>query len=455
MRTLAARADAPAPWELLARLPAAVRPVLLLDAAGGRSVLTWDPDEIRHGRLRPRGAEPRGGPAGRWPLAEQDPARELERAWAGERWEDEEGGAGPAWIGWFAAGCAHAYEPYPWAAPDPSGLPDWSFARYRRAVCWDPGGGARLRAALAAEEDGAAWREEFDGLCGRPAAEPEPRTPPPALAPERPGEDFRAAVARLRGWIGAGELFQANLSHAVSGPAGVPPRALFARVARGQPTRHGAYWEGGAEAGGAALLSHSPELFLRVRGAALETRPIKGTAPRGADPAADARAAAALDADAKEQAELAMIVDVARNDLGRVACAGGVEVASAGEVETFPTLFHRAATVRARWDPALGFARLWRAVFPPASVTGAPKVRALRAIAELEGEERGPYCGALGWWRPGPAPQGEFSVLIRTAVQRDGRLRLRVGAGVVWDSDPEREWRETLLKARYWSTLPA
>ena len=149
-----------------------------------------------------------------------------------------------------------------------------------------------------------------------------------------------------------------------------------------------------------------------------------------------------------------MIVDMARNDLGRVALPGSVRVISPGEVEAFPTLFHRTATVRARWDPALGFAPLWRAVFPPASVTGAPKVRALRAIAELEGEERGPYCGALGYWIPGREPQGDFAVLIRTAVHARGRLRLRVGAGIVWDSDPQREWEESCLKGRYLEAVP-
>ena len=322
-------------------------------------------------------------------------------------------------------------------------------------MVWDAEGVAQLRGAAVDGTESAAWREEFTQLCApSPAsAECSSRLPAVQLAPERSAEDFRAGVRRLRAWIGAGELFQANLSHAMSGVFAGDARALFARLALQQPTRHGAYWEGVSETGPAALLSHSPELFLRVRGEALESRPIKGTAPRGRDAADDARLAASLDTDSKELAELAMIVDMARNDLGRVARAGSVEVLSAGEVERFATLHHRTATVRARWDPSLGFARLWAAVFPPASVTGAPKVRALQAIAELELEERGPYCGALGWWRPGARPEGEFSVLIRTAVAAGGRLRLRVGAGIVWDSDPQREWEETLLKSRYWSTL--
>lgn len=455
VREAARCAAAPAPAAVLARLPRAARATLLLDQTGGRTILAWDPDCVLEGRLRPPPGvtpAPRGTPAVRWPCSTQDPARVLERAWAGEEWEFEEGGGGPGWIGWFAAECAHAFEPAPWMRPDPSGLPDWSFARFRRTIVWETDGAARLLAAGSRAEC-ERWQAEFARLCAPAPGAPEAELAPVRLQPERPREEFLAAVRRLRAWIGAGELFQANLSHPLSGSFAGDPRVLYARLARTQPTRHGAYWEGGGEAGAAALLSHSPELFLRVEGEALATRPIKGTAPRGADADADARLAAALDADAKERAELAMIVDMARNDLGRVARAGSVTVVSAGEVERYPTLHHRTATVQARWDPAQGFARLWAAVFPPASVTGAPKVRALQAIAELEGEARGPYCGALGWWRPGARPQGEFSVLIRTAVAAVGRLRLRVGAGVVWDSDPEREWEETLLKSAYWSTL--
>ena len=243
-------------------------------------------------------------------------------------------------------------------------------------------------------------------------------------------------------------MFQANLAHFLSGPSRGHPRSLYAALRSAQPTAMSAYWE---DALGHALVSHSPERFLQVRGSALLTEPIKGTAGRGADAEEDRRIARQLDADVKEVAELTMIVDMARNDLGRVAQIGKVEVSSAGAVETFPTLFHRSAKVRARWDPGLGFAALWAATFPPASVTGAPKVRALQAIAELEGRARGPYCGVLGYWIPGPHPRGDFSVLIRTVTVSRERLRLAVGAGIVWDSDPQREWQETLLKGRYLS----
>jgi len=164
----------------------------------------------------------------------------------------------------------------------------------------------------------------------------------------------------------------------------------------------------------------------------------------------DERIAQALQEDPKEVSELTMIVDMARNDLGRVAKPGAVRVLSDGAVESFETLFHRTATIEAEWEPRVGIGALLEATFPPASVTGAPKIRALQAISELESEARGPYCGALGIWQPGTRPRGDFSVLIRTAAWDGDHLRFRVGAGIVWDSVSEKEWAETWLKARFW-----
>ncbi len=457
VRALESMVQAPDPLACLRALPAETHPILLLDQTGGRSLLAWNPDARREGRLTPQTqrAEPaaRSGPQSRWPLAQTDPAQELEQAWTEECWSRaaELPELGPAWFGWFGASCAHAYEPFPWGLPDATQLPDWSFARYPRALVWEADRSLLLLSAEDSEEGNHAWREEVRTLLGRAAGAG--ATHPPIrvrLQPEQSQARYLEAVSQLRAWIGQGELFQANLSHALSAEGAASPRELFAALASAQPTAHAAYWEGKE---GTALLSHSPERFLRVSGSLLETRPIKGTASRGANLLADDAASRTLESSTKERAELAMIVDMARNDLGRVALPGTVEVLSLGAVEAFPTLFHRTATVRAQWDPRVGFARLWAAVFPPASVTGAPKVRALQAMAELEGEERGVYCGALGWWRPGSEPAGEFSVLIRTAVAADNRLRMRVGAGIVWDSDPQREWEETLLKGRYWDTL--
>jgi anthranilate/para-aminobenzoate synthase component I len=451
LRVLTSVEAAPSPLALLKALPRGCRPLLLHDATGGPSLLAWNPDRIVEGSMlpAPHSVVPDSSGARPWPFAAEDPAQLLAAAWQHEDWDSSGigGGLGPGWIGWFGWSCAHAYERWPWLPRNRHGLPDWSFGRFRTVIRCAADGSAELLHADRADADGeAALRAEFIALCERATANPPAQADVPRLEPRDRGENFRASVAQVRAWIGSGDLYQANLSHELSGEFSGNPRALFAQLAARQPTRMSAYWE---DAAGRALLSQSPESFLTVHGPLLATRPIKGTAARHTDPAADADSARALDASAKERAELAMIVDMARNDLGRIALPGGVEVASPGEVESFPSLHHRTATVCARWQPAQGFARLWAAVFPPASVSGAPKVRALQAIAELEGEDRGPYCGALGWWRPGAQPSGDFSVLIRTAIAAHGRLSLRVGAGIVWDSDPEREWRETLLKARY------
>lgn len=438
VRTLATWDAAPAPTAVLRALPQGCAPVLLHDSTGGSSLLAWSPDRRLEGRLAPPDAR-----AGSAPLAARDPAAELEAAWSLERWSAADAGPGPGWIGWFGWACAHAYERFAWLPRAQPDLPDWSFARYRHALRFDGTGRAVLLGSDATDE--AAPIREGTALLARAAARPAPADPAPALRADT-GERFRSGVASLRAAIGRGELYQANLSHALRGAPCADPRAWYAATTLRQPTAMSAYWEDDA---GHALLSHSPERFLAVRGAWLETRPIKGTAPRVGEAAADAAAAAALEASAKERAELAMIVDMARNDLGRVALPGAVQVPCAGEVEAYLSLFHRTATVRARWDPAVGFARLWAAVFPPASVSGAPKVAALRAIAALEEEDRGPYCGALGWWRPGPQPAGDFSVLIRTVSASAAGTCLRVGAGVTWDSTPEAEWAETLWKGRF------
>ena len=462
VRTVRHYPTAPPPHQVLRGLPAGSAPVLLDSATGGWSVLGWAPDREISGELRPRdeaSAESGARSARPWPLADRDPAAELEAACAGESWlaDETELPLGCGWMGWFGFECGHAYERFPWLPRHPGGLPDFHFARFPAALLWAPDGSVRLLVAEHADAD--ARLAAVDGLLGA-ATDPEAATDlgadaePAALAADLPaprpaepdGERFQEGVRQLRGWIAEGELYQANLSHRMEAAWSGDPRALYGHLRGRQPTTMSAYWE---DAAGRALISQSPERFLRVDGPRLESRPIKGTAPRGADAQEDAAQAAALEASAKERAELTMIVDMVRNDLGRLAPPGTVEVRSTGEVETFPTLFHRTATVRSRWDPGRGLAALLRATFPPASVTGAPKVRALQAIAELEGVARGPYCGALGYWIPGPRPRGDFSVLIRTAVHAAGQLSLAVGAGIVWDSDPLREWQETVLKGQY------
>jgi para-aminobenzoate synthetase component I len=249
-----------------------------------------------------------------------------------------------------------------------------------------------------------------------------------------------ASVRRILDYLAAGDAYQVNLTQPFAAPLAAPAWALFTRLARRHPVPHGAY----LDVGGAALVANSPELFLRRRGPCIETRPIKGTRPRGATPARDAALAAELRHDAKEQAEHVMIVDLERNDLGRIAVPGSVAVAPFARVESHPTVHHLVSTVRARARAGVGIADVLRATFPGGSVTGAPKVRAMEIIGELETGARGPYTGAFGLFHP--SGDLELGLAIRTAVVAGGRVRWHAGGGIVADSDPERELAEAWLK---------
>ncbi len=276
-------------------------------------------------------------------------------------------------------------------------------------------------------------------------------------------EAYKAAVARAVELIHAGDVFQVNLAHQMSAPFDGSPRALFLRLLDGAAPDHGALleWRDASDAEPRAVVSISPELFLEADLASggdrrIVTRPIKGTraAQRGAD--------ADLGASAKDAAELVMIVDLMRNDLGRVCDYGSVRVDAPRDLEVHAggTLLHAAATVSGRLRPGTRPADLLRAAFPPGSITGAPKVRAMQIIRELEPEPRGVYCGAIGYFSDhGPTM---LNVAIRTASlhaaasparwdRLRGRMVYPVGAGIVAESDPESEWRETLAKAEAFS----
>jgi para-aminobenzoate synthetase component 1 len=261
------------------------------------------------------------------------------------------------------------------------------------------------------------------------------------------GDAYEAAVAEVVGRIRGGEIFQANIARAWTGrlAPGADPFDLFTRLRGQSPAPFSAYWR----LEGRALISNSPERFLKVtgQGGAIETQPIKGTRPRGATPVEDARLAAELSASAKDRAENLMIVDLMRNDLARVSPPGSVRAPELFKVETFANVHHLVSTVTARLAPGLGVADLLRASFPPGSITGAPKVQAMKVIAELE-PPRGPYCGSLFW--AGFDGSFDSSVLIRTVgLEQDGegwRLEARAGAGIVADSDPHAERLETEAK---------
>jgi para-aminobenzoate synthetase component 1 len=254
--------------------------------------------------------------------------------------------------------------------------------------------------------------------------------------------EYLERVRRVREYIAAGDVYQINLTQRFTSPFTGAPYALYRRLRAASPAAYAAYLNGGDF----QVLSSSPERFLRIDGREIETRPIKGTRPRGATPAEDARRQAELLASEKDRAELLMIVDLERNDLGRVCEPGSVRVDELCRLETHPTVHHLVATVRGRLRPECDALDAVRAAFPGGSITGAPKIRAMQIIDELETVRRHVYTGALGWI--GFDGNCDLNIAIRTIVCCGGRAYYHVGGGVVWDSEPEREFQETLDKGR-------
>ncbi|MCA8979832.1 MAG: anthranilate synthase component I family protein [Planctomycetes bacterium] len=277
-----------------------------------------------------------------------------------------------------------------------------------------------------------------------------PVTPLGPLVRELDGTVHRARVEAARERIAAGEIYQANLAHAFHRELAAHPVDLYLQLARVNPAPYMAHfaWRAGERHG--AILSASPELLLELENGVARTRPIKGTAARHADPELDARAARELLASAKDRAELAMIVDLERNDLGRVAVPGSVRATGFPTLTSYASVHHLSADVSATVRPGLDAADVLAACFPGGSISGAPKLSSMEAIAALEGEGRGFFTGSLGSWDL--AGRACFNILIRTLCWtpgRDagvGRVRYHVGGGITWGSDPASEERETLVK---------
>ena len=250
------------------------------------------------------------------------------------------------------------------------------------------------------------------------------------------------AVAKVREYIVAGDIFQANLSQRFQAPLREQPFDLYRRLRRRNPAPFAAY----LAFDDVTVLSASPERFLRLDpDGQVETRPIKGTRPRGLGPMHDAALGRALAESVKDRAENVMIVDLLRNDLSRVCRPGSVRVPELFALEQHPTVHHLVSTVLGALEPGADAVDLVRAAFPGGSITGAPKVRAMEIIAELEPTRRGVYCGSIGYLSATGAM--DTSIVIRTFVLRDGELYFQAGGGIVADSDPELEYRETLDKA--------
>ncbi len=258
--------------------------------------------------------------------------------------------------------------------------------------------------------------------------------------------DYGVAFGRVKDWIAAGDCYQVNLTFPMAARVTGPAIGLYAALRARGVVPHGGFVDLG---GGPAIVSRSPELFFDVDAAgAIRSRPMKGTAPRDADPVRDAMLSEELAASPKARAENLMIVDLLRNDIGRLAAIGSVRVPELFAVEAFTTVHQMSSTITGQLAAPPGMASLMAALFPCGSITGAPKIRAMEIIRAVEPHARGAYCGALGWM----APDGRaaFSVAIRTvSVWDDGRARFGVGGGVVADSTEDGEWEEALWKARF------
>ena len=339
---------------------------------------------------------------------------------------------GPMTMGLLGYDFGRAFERIP-APRRAHGTPDLAFFRYPAVLRVDhTTGEARFLGPAAA------------AFAARVAALPPFAPPPPrvgGLAWNLRPDQYRAAIHRVLEYLRAGDAYQVNYTARLHADVGPGPRSELYRLLRAAAAPLGAY----IALGDAAILSTSPELFLRV-GAdrRVETRPIKGTRARGVSVVSDAAEMSALVADPKERAEHLMIVDLERSDLGRVCEVGSVHVEGYGRVVTLPTLHHVVSTVAGTLRAEVRPSALLRATFPCGSITGAPKVRAMQIISELEPDTRGVYTGAIGYFA---GPRLELSVAIRTAVIEGGRLTFGVGGGIVVDSDPAREWAECELKA--------
>jgi len=256
-------------------------------------------------------------------------------------------------------------------------------------------------------------------------------------------QTYGESVLRIKEYIAAGDIYQANMTQRLDAPLFMPNYQLYRRLRQVNPAPFAAYLDCGD---GLSVLSSSPERFLRVAGHKVEARPIKGTRPRGKTPAEDRAQREELLASEKDRAELVMIVDLERNDLGRVCAIGSVQVPELIVLEEYATVFHLVSTVRGELAQGRDIVDLLRATFPGGSITGAPKIRAMEIIEELEPVRRGIYTGSLGYI--GFDGRADLNIVIRTFVRQDDMVYLQVGGGIVADSDPGLEYEETLHKAK-------
>lgn len=356
-------------------------------------------------------------------------------------------------IGYLAYELGRHLEKLPATTLDDLELPDMYFAFYRAILSHD-----RLRKAYslhwldpadagAARNWGGFWTKDLEErLCDLLASGPSPGTfrqnsRSPVFHSNFTKAAYLDAIHRALEYIRAGDIYQVNLSQRFRTPYDGDPWGLFLRLYEINPAPFFAY----LDTGSFQVISSSPERFLLVQGNRVETRPIKGTLPRGATPEADAEIGRELLASEKNRAELAMITDLLRNDLGRVCAFGTVTVDEEARLEAYTNVFHLVSVISGRLAPGRDRIDLLRATFPGGSITGCPKIRAMEIIDELEPTARSVYTGSIGYL--GFDGSMDLNIAIRTLIRKGPDLFYQAGGGIVFDSDPELEYEETLHKA--------
>ncbi len=431
----------PEPLELLERFVHWPHPVLLEGAA----------DQHDLGRYSYFSAAPVAtlrGSAGDWPMLSEH-LRRFVRADApmDPSLPPFQGG----WVGWFGYELGAAFDRMPRAAFDPTALPDCALALCDWVIAWDHAQGEAWLVSSGVDVSGDCSRQRAEAraaevmavLEAAPAMATDASGAPTTVSADFTADGYRAAVAAVVEHVLSGEIFQANLAQRFTAPFSGSARGLYRRVRERTAASLAAY----VDQGDVQLVSASPERFLSLDAAtgAVETRPIKGTRPRGGDAEQDADLAAELLASEKDRAENVMIVDLLRNDLARVCAPGTVEVPALCVLESHPTVHHLVSTVTGTLRPGRDALDLLAATFPGGSITGAPKLRAMAVIAELEPVTRGAYCGAIGWF--GRDGSMQLSIAIRTITVARGVASLHAGGGIPALSEPEAEYQETLDKA--------
>jgi len=348
-------------------------------------------------------------------------------------------------VGYFAYDLGRFIERLPDNTVGDIALPEMHFALYDVVAGFDHQAGKWYVSSLDVGAAGAARRRRrlVSAIKRAPPAPGFPAVSSSGLRSNFTRAEYLRAVQQAKDYIAAGDIFQVNLSQRFEAQTDASPLELYAALRAANPAPFACYLP--IEAG--AVLSSSPERFLRVTGRRVETRPIKGTRPRRrADEAFNRRMRDELLASSKDRAELTMIVDLERNDLGRVCAYGSVRVTEPIVLEEYPTVYHLVATVEGELHKGRDVIDLIKAAFPGGSITGAPKIRSMEIIDELEPTKRSVYTGNIGYI--GFDGRADLNIAIRTIILTHGRAYLQVGGGIVADSEPEAEYEETIDKAR-------